>query len=30
MALGIIVGFSQYTANFIYVYIYCMSRGRHV
>jgi len=29
-ALGSIVGFSQYTANFIYVYIYCMSRGRHV
>jgi len=28
--LGSIVGFSQYTANFIYVYIYCMSRGRHV
>jgi len=29
-ALGSIVGFSQYTANFIYVYIYCVSRGRHV
>ena len=29
-ALGSTVGFSQYTDNFIYVYIYCMSRGRHV
>jgi len=29
-ALGSIVGFSQYTANFIHVYIYSMSRGRHV
>ena len=29
-ALGSIVGFSQYTANFMQVYIYCMSRGRHV
>jgi len=28
--LGSIVGFSQYTANFIYVHIYCVSRGRHV